>query len=255
MAREGNASDRQESCPITSIYTKWWLPGSSAGKESACNAGDPSLIPKLRRSPRGGHGNPLQYSCLENPHGQRSPVGYSQWGRKGLDMTEQLSTAHKNEYSLLRIRLFKGYLVVIKNTTSEQTLRPHNMSSLINSIQSLLCIFTFQGWYRDHTNITERWILTLLNNFFKYTISFLKRQYRNIFLKKNSISWLTNDLQTTIRVKLPNVSSTEPPLSIFIFKKISFCFRFIFVVPHCHILATNKNLTPGMWFIGIKVST
>ena len=43
--------------------------GSSAGKESACSAGDPGLIPGLGRSPGGGHGNPLQYSCLENPHG------------------------------------------------------------------------------------------------------------------------------------------------------------------------------------------
>ena len=43
------------------------FPGSSAGKESACNAGDPSLIPELERSPGGGHGNPHQYSCLENP--------------------------------------------------------------------------------------------------------------------------------------------------------------------------------------------
>ena len=39
-------------------------------------------------SPGGGHGNPLQYSCLENPQGQRSPVGYSSWGRKELDTTE-----------------------------------------------------------------------------------------------------------------------------------------------------------------------
>ena len=90
--------------------------GSSAGKESACNAGDHSLIPgsgsslgkgvgypkqyfgaflvaqTVKNPPAmweiciwslawedpldGGHGNPLQYSCLENPHGQRSPVGY-----------------------------------------------------------------------------------------------------------------------------------------------------------------------------------
>jgi len=51
------------------------FPGRSAGKESACNAGDPSSIPGLGRSPGGGHGNPLQYSCLENPHGQRILVG------------------------------------------------------------------------------------------------------------------------------------------------------------------------------------
>ena len=36
-------------------------------KKSACNAGDPSLIPGSGRSPGGGYGNPLQYSCLENP--------------------------------------------------------------------------------------------------------------------------------------------------------------------------------------------
>ena len=41
--------------------------GSSVGKESACNTEDPGSIPGLGRSPGGGHGNPLQYSCLENP--------------------------------------------------------------------------------------------------------------------------------------------------------------------------------------------
>ena len=42
------------------------FPGSSAGKESACNAGDPDSIPGLRRSPEEGIGYPLQYSGLEN---------------------------------------------------------------------------------------------------------------------------------------------------------------------------------------------
>ena len=111
----------------------WGFPGSSAGKESACNAGDPGLIPGSRspgeadrlptpvflgfpcgsdgkesscnvedlgsipvlgRSPGGGNGNPLQYSCLENPHGQRSVEGYSPLGYKELDTTQQLSKAH-----------------------------------------------------------------------------------------------------------------------------------------------------------------
>ena len=40
--------------------------GSSAGKEFACNAGDPDSIPRLGRSPREGNGDPLQYSDLEN---------------------------------------------------------------------------------------------------------------------------------------------------------------------------------------------
>ena len=42
------------------------LPWGSDGKESACNAGDPGSILGLERSPAGAHGNPLQYSCLEN---------------------------------------------------------------------------------------------------------------------------------------------------------------------------------------------
>ena len=43
------------------------LIGMEHGKESACNAGDLGSIPELGRSPGGGHGHPLQYSCLENP--------------------------------------------------------------------------------------------------------------------------------------------------------------------------------------------
>ena len=64
-------------------------------KESACNAGDLAWIPGLGRSPGGGHGNLLQYSCLENPHGQRSLVSYSPWGHKELDMAERLSIAQE----------------------------------------------------------------------------------------------------------------------------------------------------------------
>ena len=43
------------------------FPGGSDGKECPCNEGDPGSIPGLGRYPGGGHGNPLQYSCLENP--------------------------------------------------------------------------------------------------------------------------------------------------------------------------------------------
>ena len=72
--------------------------GGSDGKESAYNVGDPGLIPGLGRSPGEGHGNPLQYSCVENPHGQRSLVGYSPRGHKELDMPEGLN----NSSSVLR---------------------------------------------------------------------------------------------------------------------------------------------------------
>ena len=43
------------------------FPGGSNGKESTCNAGDMGSVPVLGRFPGGGHGNPLQFSCLENP--------------------------------------------------------------------------------------------------------------------------------------------------------------------------------------------
>ena len=73
---------------LTAVFLGF--PGGSDSKESACNVGDLGSIPRLGRSPGGGHGNPPQYSCLENPQGQRSLVGYSPWGRKESDTTEQL---------------------------------------------------------------------------------------------------------------------------------------------------------------------
>ena len=51
------------------------FPGTSDGKESACNAGDPDLIPGSGRSPGEGNGYPLQYSCFGEFHEQRSLVG------------------------------------------------------------------------------------------------------------------------------------------------------------------------------------
>ena len=48
----------------------------------------PSSIPGSGRSPGEGYGNPLQYSCLENPCGKRSPSGYSPWSSEDSDMTE-----------------------------------------------------------------------------------------------------------------------------------------------------------------------
>ena len=63
--------------------------------------GDLGLIPGLGRSPGEGHGNPFQYSCLENPHGQKSLAGYSPWGHKESDTTEQLSTAPEKWASLV----------------------------------------------------------------------------------------------------------------------------------------------------------
>ena len=52
---------------VSQAELRWVFPGGSDGKESACNAGDPGSIPRSGKSPGEGNGNPLQYSCLENP--------------------------------------------------------------------------------------------------------------------------------------------------------------------------------------------
>ena len=57
------------------LWSRWGFFSGSAGEESACNTrdiGDADLIPGLGRSPGGGYGNPLQYSCLENPMDRRA---------------------------------------------------------------------------------------------------------------------------------------------------------------------------------------
>ena len=99
------------------------FPGGSEVKVSACNAGGLGSIPELGRSPGGGHGNPLQYSCLENP-GQRSLAGYSPWGRKELDMTEWLSRAQyslKSHCCLPGVSVsFSKFILCLKNKNWKQ---------------------------------------------------------------------------------------------------------------------------------------
>ena len=60
------------------------FPYGSVGKESVCNVGDLGSVPGLGRSPGGGHGNPLQYSCLENPWteepGRLQSIGWQRVG-------------------------------------------------------------------------------------------------------------------------------------------------------------------------------
>ena len=86
------------------------FPGGSDSKESICDAGDLGSIPGWGRSPGGGHGNPLQYSCLENPHGQRSLAGYNPWGHKESDTTEQQSTA---QWLMMQVILSYNWLLVV----------------------------------------------------------------------------------------------------------------------------------------------
>ena len=68
---------------LLQIFCYWFLPDSSVSKQSACNAGDPGSIPGSGRFPGEGNGNPLQYSCLENPMDKGAWwATCSSWGRK-----------------------------------------------------------------------------------------------------------------------------------------------------------------------------
>ena len=103
-------------CWLTELYRSiLGFPHSSVGKESACSAGDPGLIPRLGRSPREGNGNPLQCPCLEN-HGQRSLVGCSPWGHKESGITEQLTLTYLFQihvpYQIYNLQIFSLILWV-----------------------------------------------------------------------------------------------------------------------------------------------
>ena len=67
------------------------FPGGSDGKESACNAGDPGLIPGLGRSPWGRKWQPTLVLLPGESHGQGSLAGYNVWSHKESDRTEQLT--------------------------------------------------------------------------------------------------------------------------------------------------------------------
>ena len=67
MVKSQSVDETEEVCTfILFVFLRWGFPGDSDGKASACNAGDPGLIPGLERAPGEGNRNPLQYSCLEN---------------------------------------------------------------------------------------------------------------------------------------------------------------------------------------------
>ena len=94
---------------LSSSFT--YFPGGSAGKESACNAGDLGSIPGLGRSPGEAKGYPLQYSGLENSID-------SPWGRKESDTTEQLSLSlsrHAKATACTRVAQFFIFITIVLN--------------------------------------------------------------------------------------------------------------------------------------------
>ena len=93
-----------ESPSIMYVYIYYFpnnvgFPGGSVVKNPLANAEYMGLIPGLVRSPRGGNGSPLQYSCLGKSHGQRSLAGYSPWVAK--NQTWLSNWAPNNVYLIL----------------------------------------------------------------------------------------------------------------------------------------------------------
>ena len=90
------------------LYRIYGLPRGHSGKEYACNAGNPGLIPRLERYPGRGSGSPFQYSCLEKFHGQRSLVDYSPWGWTESDMTEHACKNRIYIYNISELLLYNS---------------------------------------------------------------------------------------------------------------------------------------------------
>ena len=90
-----------------SAHENWGMSGDASGKEPACqrklDVRDTGSVPGWERSPGEGIDNPLQYSRLENPM-DRGTWWASLWGRKELDLTEQLSKQAKALQVLLPIK-------------------------------------------------------------------------------------------------------------------------------------------------------
>ena len=128
------------------------FPGGSDQKESACNAGDLGLIPGLGRSPRGGHGNPLQYSCLENPREQTNLEGYVHEvakGRTRLSDSAQhrvhnFSVSISSVQSLSRLQLFvtpwiTAHQASLSITNTQSSLKLMSIESVVLSSYLFLC--------------------------------------------------------------------------------------------------------------------
>ena len=101
------------------------FPGGSGGKESACNAGSPDSILGLGRAPGEGNCNPLQYSCLQNSHGQRSLKGF-----KDSDTTEQLTLTN---LLFVTFFFFLVFLQDFQNLHSSTRIKPR---SVVVKVQS-----------------------------------------------------------------------------------------------------------------------
>ena len=140
------------------------FPADTDGKESTCNERDLGLIPGLGRSPGGRYGNPLQYTCLENLHGQRSLVGYSPWGHKESDTTERLSTAHMHTPVWEELGLFPWCLCGVLKL-GKNLVRVHSVCVCVfindqwgtSLCSSALLVFAESPFFTHHSVSVTNW--------------------------------------------------------------------------------------------------
>ena len=100
---------------LISAFPTQGFPHGRAVKHPPVNEGDArdvGLILGLGRSSGVGNGNPLQYSCLEDPHGQRSLAGYSPWGRTESDTTEHVLHSLQTDTDALYLSLHCSFYLL-----------------------------------------------------------------------------------------------------------------------------------------------
>ena len=98
------------------------FPCGSDGEEFACNAGNLSLIPRLGRFPWRREWLPNPLFLPEKSHGQRSLVGYSSWGHKESDMTDQLTQGQFRVLSRMCSYVPEGLLLVYHDLQQERVI-------------------------------------------------------------------------------------------------------------------------------------
>ena len=127
-------------------YTQYWgFSGGSDGKESACNAGDPDLIPGLGRSPKGGHDNLLQYTCLENPQTEESG-GLQSMGSQRVRHNWVTNTLCTQVYNLER---FSVSLLFSLYYTADFQVQPTLHSGIDHTWLQYIIFICCQIWHKD----------------------------------------------------------------------------------------------------------
>ena len=101
------------------LSLKWGLPGGSDGKASACNVGDLGSIPGSERSPGEGNGNPLQYSCLENPMDREAWWATAHGVRKSRTWLSNFSSLHFSETVVI---VFSNSFIIVRLISSPNKL-------------------------------------------------------------------------------------------------------------------------------------